>query len=270
MAKLTTTGAGAVSGGNVHGESGPSVGAAVAVVRPVVLVRYRPGVVGESVRTVHVVPLPVEEHTGAIGTVCDATLMLDDVETVSPREGMPCMPCLLSHVTATTPVREPPAGSPAKSAAVELAARGACYQEWGWPVTLHRDQVRLSLHHEVSALALPVPLCSQVTEVLIQRRCAPAVLAHPYMPEHHIILIGERYGVALPWPDRVHRVTGVLLLPPTVTPRGPIAWTQSPCENSLRLCREIDLFGVLRTTVHNSDPGGDPSVRADTASSREP
>ncbi|MGH3801651.1 MAG: hypothetical protein ACRDTD_16265 [Pseudonocardiaceae bacterium] len=39
-----------------HGHRGPGADAAVAAARPVVLVRYRPGVVGETARTVHVVP----------------------------------------------------------------------------------------------------------------------------------------------------------------------------------------------------------------------
>jgi hypothetical protein len=74
-------------------------------------------------------------------------------------------------------------------------------------------------------------------------------LAHPYTPEHHILLTGERYGVTLPWPPQVHQVTGVLLLPPTVTSRGPITWTNPPREDSLRLCREIELFGAVRTAL---------------------
>ncbi len=169
-----------------HGESG--AGVAVATARPVVLVRYRSGVVGE---------------------------------TASPADGV----------------------------GAGLAAGGACYQQWGWPVILHRDQVRLSLYREASALAIPVPLGAAVIEILARRGCAPAVLAHPYTPDHHILLTGERYGVTLPWPAQVHQVTGALLLPPTVTPRGPITWAQPPREDSLRQCREIDLFAALRTAL---------------------
>jgi hypothetical protein len=116
-------------------------------------------------------------------------------------------------------------------------------------VIVHRDQVRLSLHRDVSALAIPIPLGTKVTQILTQRRCTPPVLAHPYTPEHHILLTGERYGVPLPWPPQVHRITGVLALPPTVTPRGPITWTRPLGEDSLRLCREIDLFGAVRTAL---------------------
>lgn len=126
-------------------------------------------------------------------------------------------------------------------------------------MTLHRDQVQLSLHQDVSALAIPVQLCTEVTEILTRRRCMPPVLAHPYTPEHRIVLTGERYEMALPWPAQVHQITGVLLLPPTVTPRGPITWARPPWEDSLRLCREIDLFGALRTALGDCRPEDRPA-----------
>jgi hypothetical protein len=229
----------------------------------VVLVRYRPGVVGETARTVHMVPLPTDGQAGAVGTLCGAVLLRNDLETVTPGQGMPCTVCVVNHtVTHATPIGGSPVGG-AGCARAGLAVGGACYQQWEWPVTLLRDQVRLSLHREVSALAIPILLCTEVTEVLLRRRCAPPVLAHPYLPEHRIVLAGERYGVRLPWPGQVHRITGVLLLPPTVTPRGPIIWTRAPHENSLRLCREIDLFGALRTTLSDSASGDPPPAGGD-------
>lgn len=167
---------------------------------------------------------------------------------------MPCTVCVLTHVTDTAPAEEPPAGSSAEGPGAGLAAGGVCYQQWGWPVILHRDQVRLSLDRDVSALAIPIPLATEVTQILNQRRCVSPVLANPHTPEHHIVLAGERYGVPLPWPPQVHRVSGVLLLPPTVTLRGPIAWIQPPRADSLQLCREIDLFGALRTALGGSPP----------------
>jgi hypothetical protein len=122
-------------------------------------------------------------------------------------------------------------------------------------VIVHRDQVRLSLSGEVSALAISVALGIEVARVLTQRRCAPAVLVLPSAPEYRIVLTGKRYGVTLPWPRQVHRVTGVFLLPPTVTPWGPITWIQPPRQDSLRLCREIDLFGALRTALNPPGSG---------------
>ncbi len=223
----------------------------MAAARPVVLVRYRPGVVGETARTVHVVPLPTNDQANTVSAVCGAALRLEDLETVNPGEGMPCTGCLLTHVMSTTPAaQEPPASSP-DPADGGLAAGEIAYQQWGWPVSVHRDQVRLSLHREASALALPTPLGTEVTQILLQRRCAQAVVTNPYMPEHHIVLTGERYGVGLSWPPQVHQVTGVLLLPPTVTPRGPITWIRAPQQDSLQLCREIDLVGALRTALND-------------------
>jgi hypothetical protein len=141
-----------------------------------------PVVVGETARVVHVVSLPTDEHTSVsvVATVCGAALLLEDIETVTPGMGMPCTVCVIRHAaTMTTPVEEPPLIGPDGGHAAGLAADGVCYQQWGWPVTLHRDQVRLSLHRDVSAVAIPILLCSQVTEVLTRRRCDPAVLAHP-------------------------------------------------------------------------------------------
>jgi hypothetical protein len=239
-----------VSTSNSH--HGPGAGDVVAAVRPVMLLRYRPGVVGETARTVHVVPLPPDGQAGVVGALCGAVLMLPDMETVIPGAGMPCTDCVLTLGRSTPAIGEPPAGSSAEGAG--LAAGGLAYHGWGWPVTVHGDQIGLSLCREVSAWAMPVPLCTDVTRILTDRGCAPPVLAHPDTPEHRIILTGERYGVRLPWPHDVHQVTGVLLLPPTVTPHGPITWTQPPQEDSLRGCREIDLFGALRTARRDSHP----------------
>ena len=80
-------------------------------------------------------------------------------------------------------------------------------------------------------------------------RMAPAVLAHPYAPDHHMVLTGERFGSPLPWPPDVYQVTGAVMLPPTMTICGPITWVRSPSKDSLRLSREIDVFGALRTVL---------------------
>jgi len=94
-----------VSGTNGHGR--PGADAAVAATRPVMLIRYRPGVTGETARTVHVVPLPTNGQAGAVSAVCGAVLMLTDIETVTPGAGMPCTMCVLNHVTGTTQAVEP-------------------------------------------------------------------------------------------------------------------------------------------------------------------
>ena len=64
----------------------------------------------------------------------------------------------------------PRAGSPDGVDAEALGAGGACYQQWDWPVIVHRGQVRLSRSREVSALAIPVALGTEVTQIFTQRR----------------------------------------------------------------------------------------------------
>jgi hypothetical protein len=155
-------------------------------------------VVGETARVVHVVPLSTDAYAGAVGAVCGAGLPLEDIETVTPGQGMPCIVCVITHATRTPPNEEPPMDGPDNAATAGLAIGGVCYQQWDWPVTVHRDQVRLSLDRDVSALAIPIPLCTEVTNVLAARHCSPAVLAHPHTPDHHLQITGERYGVALP------------------------------------------------------------------------
>lgn len=218
--------------------------------QPVMLVRYRPDVTGQTARLVHLVPMPDADVAGTVDTLCGALLDLEEIETLSSGLGMPCMVCVLHQVCSTAPVVEPPVGTPDSQGTGLI--HGVDYQAWGWPVTQHRDQIRLSLDGDVSAIAIPILLSTELTQILIERHCAPAVLAHPYTPEHHLILTGERFGAPLPWPPSVHQVTGALMLPPTMTPRGPITWIQPPRHDSLHLSREIDVFAALRTVLSDS------------------
>lgn len=219
-------------------------------IQPVMLVRYRPGVTGQTARAVHLVPMPDGRVAGTVATLCGALLSLEKIETLSSGQGMPCMTCALHQASVTAPVVEPPMGSPDNEGTGLI--NGAVYQAWGWPVIQHRDQIRLSLDCDVSAIEIPIRLSAEVTQILTERHCAPAVLAHPYAPEHHLILTGERFGVALPWPPSVQQVTGALMLPPTMTARGPITWVQPPRQDSLHFSREIDVFGALRTVLGDS------------------
>lgn len=221
---------------------------------PVLLVRYRPGIVGETARTVHVVASPTDGRVDGVGARCGAVLLPGEIEAVAPGEGMPCAVCVLHCVADTALDETPPSSGLDRADPARPVSSGVTYQQWGWPVTLHRDQVRLSLDRGVSALMIPIGLGAEVIPVLIRQRCAPPVLAHPYALEHHIVLTGERYGIRLPWPEQVHQVTGVVLLPPTRTPRGPITWITTPQSDSLHLCREIDLFAALRSTVNSETP----------------
>lgn len=243
-----------MSAASGHLTGGPAV---VARARPVALLRYRPGVVGESSRMVHVVPLPLVGEAGVAGVaLCGALLCPDEVETVRPGHGMPCSLCLISHIGAgTSPT---PADTPATTDSSEVIssdtrplAAAIGYRVWGWPVVLRGDQLWLNLEPDTVALIIPLPLAEQVIAILNQRRCPPLVLVHPDTPEHRVLLAGERYGVALPWPPGVHRSTGTVPLPPTMTPRGPVTWMHSPEQDALRLCREVDVFAALRTALHD-------------------
>jgi hypothetical protein len=68
---------------------------------PVLLARYLPGVVGESRRTVHLIPLPAGGGAGAAGVaLCGALLHPDAVEMVAPGHGAPCTLCLVNYLNA--------------------------------------------------------------------------------------------------------------------------------------------------------------------------
>jgi hypothetical protein len=149
--------------------------AAVTGARPVVLLRYRPGITGQSARVVHLVPLPPEGQAGAPGiALCGALLRPDLVETVTPGHGMPCTLCMTNHLTTSpppTPATVPPAAG--ISGETDPLVAAVCYQAWDWPVTVRGHQVWLTLEPDTVALVLPVLLAAQVTGILAQRRCLP-------------------------------------------------------------------------------------------------
>ncbi|MGH3839062.1 MAG: hypothetical protein ACRDSF_25705, partial [Pseudonocardiaceae bacterium] len=107
---------------------------------------------------------------------------------------------------------------------------------------------------------------AEVTEILTARRCQPAVLTHPNAPTNRVLLASEPYPVRLPWPSGVKRVTTNLLLPPTLTPREPLRWVHPPHENSLRLCREIDVLAAVHTTLQRPPQ----KVRGDHMAKHDP
>jgi hypothetical protein len=242
-----------VSATNGHSTEDPAV---VAGARPVVLVRYRSGVAGETSRLVHVVPLSLAGQTSAAGlALCGALLCPDEVETVAPGHGVPCSLCLISHVSGDVPptsVTARPAEAPGSETGPLAAAVG--YRVWGWPVVLRGEQVWLTLEPNIVALIIPVLLAVPVADILNQRRCPPPVLVDPDMLEHRVVLAGQPYGVGLPWPSGVHRVTGPVLLPPTRIARGLVTWVYPPQADALQLCREIDVFAALRTALRDPPP----------------
>lgn len=125
------------------------------------------------------------------------------------------------------------------------------YQAWGWLVTPCGHQVWLTLEPNTVALAIPVLLAAQVTGILAQRGCPPPTLIHPETPEHWVLLAGQRSERVLPWPTWAHRVTGTLPLPPTMTTHGPLTWVHPPQADTLRRCREFEVFAALRTALRD-------------------
>lgn len=176
---------------------------------------------------VHLSPLPCEipQAPGAAGTLCGALLPFDQVETVGPGAGMPCGSC-------TQDLDDTPSWT--------------VYQDWGWPVVVSGDRVLLVLDDSVTALALPRRLVDEIVPILVSRDRQPAILSHSAAPDHPILLVGEPFGVPLPWPADVHAIYGAVPLPPT--PLGLVDWLQPPHSSGLANCREIDVFGAVRTT----------------------
>lgn len=232
-----------------------SSGEVTAGARPVVLVRYRTGSPGAADCEVHLLPLPVGtdgDKRVAVSAMCGMPLRLDEIETVVPGEGEWCTFCFLAHVTGSRRSTSP--NSAEISAMAQRQLTVAAYRTLGWPITLHANQVSLNLDLDVDAVALVIPaaLATKVAEILVRRHCPPPVLSHPALPTHRIIVAGERFGVPLGWPTGVHRVTGTLALPPTVTAHGPVRWVRPPQPHALQLCREFDVCAALHTTF--SDP----------------
>ena len=220
--------------------------------RPMILARYRPG---QTARTVHLAPLPDGGQPTALTAFCGILLPPEDIEQVAPGEGVPCTLCTVSHLSALPPPDTPPdAAAPTPGLDAGPSEAAAVYGGWSWPVTLRRDQVWLTLGSAAVALMVPTALANRVAVILTARRCPPALLTHPYAPEHRVLLAGEPYPVTLPWPPEVHRVATSLLLPPTMTPRGPLAWARPPDPTAMALCREIDVLAALRTALDESPP----------------
>ena len=62
---------------------------------PVLLVRKRAGVVGETQRTCHLVPLPDDGHSPvALVAYCGEHIQPGEAELLSQPSGMPCIGCL--------------------------------------------------------------------------------------------------------------------------------------------------------------------------------
>ncbi|GAB2806068.1 hypothetical protein [Lentzea nigeriaca] len=62
---------------------------------PVLLVRKRAGVVGETQRTCHLVPVPDDDRTPlALTAYCGELIHRGEAELLTQPSGMPCVSCL--------------------------------------------------------------------------------------------------------------------------------------------------------------------------------
>lgn len=202
---------------------------------------------------VHLLPLPPSEHRVGRAAVayCAARLPVEQIIAVDPGERGGedlCVQCFTIHTTGGPPAPVPgtgPFSTPTIGGRAEAARE---YVRLGWPLLLCGGEIRLDLAGRV-AIALPVLTATDVTELLVQRRCAPAVLAHPAIPSHRVILASDRDALPLAWPPAVRRLTTSIALPPTVTPEGQVLWARPPEIGSPTLCRESDVITALRAVL---------------------
>ncbi|SFR20121.1 hypothetical protein SAMN04488564_105124 [Lentzea waywayandensis] len=61
---------------------------------PVLLVRKRAGVVGETQRTCHLVPVPDDDTLLALTAYCGELIYQGEAELLAQPSGMPCVGCL--------------------------------------------------------------------------------------------------------------------------------------------------------------------------------
>jgi hypothetical protein len=66
------------------------------------LVRLRRGMIGESRRVVHLVPVPTDRVPAALTAYCGEEIVPGTAEVLSCFTGVPCSPCL-----AAAPLPEP-------------------------------------------------------------------------------------------------------------------------------------------------------------------
>lgn len=61
------------------------------------LVRLRRGVVGESRRVCHLIPVPAGPVSGHLTALCGEAIFPGEAEVLSGLRGMPCHPCLMAN-----------------------------------------------------------------------------------------------------------------------------------------------------------------------------
>lgn len=71
------------------------------------VVRYRPGVVGETRRVAHVVPMrPGDWHGYTLTAWCRTALDVPELEFLAPGQGMPCVECIRRAPIPHAPPKE--------------------------------------------------------------------------------------------------------------------------------------------------------------------
>ncbi|MGH3871841.1 MAG: hypothetical protein ACRDSR_10075 [Pseudonocardiaceae bacterium] len=219
---------------------------------PVVLAaRYRAGVNAELSHPAHLLPTPVCVAAGPVGALCGALLWPRQLETVQPGQGAVCSMCTRQQATA---IRLPPADARTSTGEHATGPDGTTYSALGWPVHLRGDHVVLPLRHDTAAHVVPVELVETIMPILTSLDRPVAVLLHPDAPGNGIVITGEPYGVPLPWPDTVQTVSGMLVLPPSETPHGPVSWWYQAPAHALGTYREIDIFAAVRKAGHIAQP----------------
>lgn len=74
---------------------------------PVLLVRLRRGVVGETQRTCHLVPTPPDDTVPpSLVAYCGLVIQPGTAELLSAPDGMPCVGCLFRTPLPLAPVKE--------------------------------------------------------------------------------------------------------------------------------------------------------------------
>ena len=76
---------------------------------PVLLVRLRPGVVGERDRACHLVPTPTKDTMPtSLVAYCGLVIQPGTAELLNAPDGMPCVDCLFRSPLAPVPSKEIP------------------------------------------------------------------------------------------------------------------------------------------------------------------
>ncbi|HEY6423530.1 MAG TPA: hypothetical protein VIY28_09855 [Pseudonocardiaceae bacterium] len=191
---------------------------------------------------------PVRAMRGAVGALCGALLSRQKLETFKLGQGMPCSLCVLQRAAPTqVQTTEMPTVAGVPQQGRRATPEEAAYRKAGWPVRRQGSQVVLPLGQCATARIVPADLAEVITQILTALARPVPVLEHPGAPGCCVLIAGEPFSGPLPWPAQAQVVTGMLVLPPSQTPHGPVRWHRQAPIRPLANCREIDVFAAART-----------------------